>query len=88
MQRIDGEQFGKFQEVGDAAGMFEVLIERLARAHDLDVIPENFAKSLNVLGGGFESTCRAGHADFFPHDLPEFPVNTVDRAEASDAEDL
>ena len=78
MKSVDGKQLGKFQEVRQTTGMLEVLVKRLAMTHDFDVVPEDVTESPDFVGCFGEAARVAGHADFVPHDLAEFPVNTVD----------
>ena len=44
VERVEAHQFGEFEEVGDAAGLFEGLVELFVGAEDADVFPELFAQ--------------------------------------------
>ena len=74
MQRVAREQFGELQEVGDATGVFEVLVERLTAAEDFHVGPEFFAKLLDRVNRLEESLLVAAHPDMVPHDVAECPM--------------
>jgi hypothetical protein len=43
LKRIKTHQFGKFEKIGNAAGMFQRLIKLLTIPQDIDVFPELLA---------------------------------------------
>ena len=74
VQGVASEQFAEFEEVGHAAGVFQLLVEFGTAAADLDVIPEIFANLGDNLDGLGETLFGTGHTDVVPHDLAQFTV--------------
>src|SRR4029078_4329956 len=74
VERVDGQQLGEFQVVGDAPGIFKVLVERAVRAGDRDVVPEFVAKlrypRKRFPKGGFISR----HPDVIPEHGPQLAM--------------
>ena len=54
LQRVLCQQFAELQEIGNAAGMFEALIELLAATGDVDGGPEFLAQALNLIDRRFQ----------------------------------
>src|SRR5580698_2481312 len=84
MQRVGHQELRELEEVGHAAGVLEVLVERFARAGDLDVPPEFLAELADAVDRGLEPGLVAGHAAAFPHRAAQVAVNAVDGAASLD----
>src|SRR6185295_14616827 len=87
LERVEAHELPELQEVGDAAGDLERLVELLARARDADVLPELLAQPRELAEGVLEALLVAGHAAVVPHDLAELAVEGRDRAFALDAQE-
>ena len=59
VERVEGGQFGEVDEIGDAAGAFEDLIDVALIAGDADVLPELVAQQWNFLEQFFEARVGA-----------------------------
>ena len=81
------EEFTEFEEVGNPSGVFEILVERVARAENLDAVPEFVAEIADFLDGGLKTSGVAGHAAVVPESEPEFSMETVGSASAVNIED-
>ena len=88
MEGIQGEDFGEFEEVSHAAGTFEVLVEGTFGTEHVDVLPEFFAESRNLLESSFQTLLVTSHAHVFPHDVTEFTMDIVNSAVTLDGEEL
>src|SRR5437763_16704739 len=66
LQCVEAHQFSEFQEVGDASGILESLIQLLAAAKHSDILPELFAQRWNTLQRLLQSSVGARHATFIP----------------------
>src|SRR5437667_10096530 len=51
MQRVKGQQLGEFEIVGDAAGIFEILVEIVRSAGNRDLVPELSAHGRDLFEG-------------------------------------
>jgi hypothetical protein len=84
---IVAHHFAKLDEVRHAAGLFELHVDRIARAGDQHALagsPEFLADFGDALNRAIEACARAGHAALVPHDLAELAVERIDRALALD----
>src|ERR1700722_4564573 len=79
MQRISRQEFGELEEVGHAAGVLEVLIERLAAPGNFHVPPKLIAQLTHAFDCRLEPRFVARHAAALPHRPPQIAVNAVDR---------
>ena len=78
------EQLAELEEVGDAAGLLERLVEALVLAEHAHVGPELLAQRGDLAERLVEALGAAGHAAVVPHDLAELAVEVVDRLRALD----
>ena len=60
------QQFAEFEEIGDAPGFFQGLVEFLAFAEDVDVFPEFLADGGDLLQGFREAARRCGPCRICP----------------------
>src|SRR5688572_353445 len=70
-ERIACQQFAKFEEVGHASSVLQILIEIALFARHTHVLPELFAQATNLLDAFGKPSFRASHAGFIPHNLAE-----------------
>ncbi len=85
---VEAHEFAEFEEVGDAVGAFEGLVEAVAIAGHMEVAPEfgaDFGDFLKGLGEGFFG---AGHSTKVPHDFAEALVEGGDRLFAVNREEF
>src|SRR5262245_23439726 len=68
VQGIEREQFRELEVVGDAAGVFEALVQVVVRARYGYVVPELVAQLRNRLERATQARIRTRHADVVPHD--------------------
>ena len=61
IESILGEDLGKFEEVGQATGVLELLVVLLVGANHLDVVPELVADLGDTLERFLEAGVAAGH---------------------------
>src|SRR5690348_5056545 len=66
LKRIKTHQFAEFQEIRDASGIFELLIQFFPASEHIDVLPELFAKFGNTFQRFFQAGFRARHAAVIP----------------------
>jgi hypothetical protein len=85
-QRVEAHQLAELEEVGDAAGLLEVLVELGADAGHADLLPEALADLGDDLQRLLEAGLVAGHAAVVPHDEAELAVELVDAVVAVDAQ--
>src|SRR5205085_2917214 len=67
LERIDAHEFAQLEEIRNAAGLFERLIQFLTRPDDVDVLPELFLQFRNSREISLEAGFGARHAAVFPH---------------------
>src|SRR5208283_1239831 len=84
IQGVEAEQLGEFEEVGHPAGALQRLVERVALAGDVDVLPEFGAQRGNLPHCLFQAGGVAGHAAAVPQDLAQPFVEVADRLPALD----
>src|SRR4051812_18525039 len=87
-QGVEAEELAELEEVGDAAGLLERLVDLVAVAQDADVLPEFRAELGDLLERGLESLLVAGHAAVGPEDLAQLAVEVIDRPLALDVQEL
>src|SRR3954471_20897387 len=83
MQRVAAEQLTELEEVGDAAGFLERLVQRGALTEHAHVGPELLAQRGDLGDRLLERLAAPGHAAVLPHDLAELAVEPVDRTRAA-----
>src|SRR6476659_477336 len=66
VQRVDAHQLSELEEVGDAAGLLEALVERVGRAEHLDVAPELVTQATDEVDGLAEAFLGPLHAAVLP----------------------
>src|ERR1700733_7818099 len=88
LQGVDAHQLTKLEEIGHTTGLFEALVQVIAAARNVDVLPELIAESADLAYGLLQSGRSARHAAFVPHDFAEFAMEGVDGALALDGEEL
>src|SRR3954453_15919529 len=76
--RVDAHELTEREEVGDAPGLLEALVERVGRAEHLDVAPELVAQATDEVDGLTEAFLGPLHAAVLPHDVAELLVEGVD----------
>src|SRR5579885_2193307 len=69
MQRVNAHQLGQFKEIGDAAGLFQRLIDLLGRARNLYLTPVFLAKLANFPDGVLQAAGITRHPAKIPHEL-------------------
>src|SRR5690606_2487257 len=77
----------EFEEVRDAPGLLEGLVETFARTDDTQVLPKLFAQSWDQLQSLLESTFVARHAAVVPNDLAKLAMKRIRRAFTADAQE-
>ena len=88
IQRIQAHQLAELQEVGNASGIFQRLVEFFAAAEHVDVLPEFFAQFRNARERPFQSGFVARHSAFVPDQLSQFAMERSDRSFAFGFEEL
>ena len=84
MQGVEAEQLAELEEVGDAAGLLERLVERLVAAEHVHVGVELLAQRGDVGERLLQRLLAARHAAVVPQDVAELAVEVVDRVLALD----
>jgi len=74
VQGVPAKDLGEFEEIGDAAGVFQVLVQLLVAAGDFDVFPKLLAQEGDLPQGLLQPLFIARHAAFFPHQCPQLLV--------------
>src|SRR5262249_23286909 len=77
LEGVAAEELAELEEVGDAAGLLERLVERIGRALDRDVRPELFAQRADLGHRALERFLAARHAAVFPHRVAELLVERI-----------
>src|SRR5580698_3618942 len=88
LERVDAHQLAELEEVGDAAGFFEALIQIVAAARNGDILPVFLAQGANLADGFFKTLGSARHAAFVPHDLAKLAMEGIDRPLTLDRKQL
>ena len=83
MQRIDAHQLRELQEIGDASGALQLLIELLARARHEQILPELLAQRRNELQCRAQPLGAARQAAVLPNDLPKLAMERRRRPRAT-----
>src|ERR1017187_221021 len=86
LQRVEAYELGQFEEVADAAGFFERLVQLFARAQHLHVAPELLAQGGDFFERMAESFGGAPHAAVFPKQLAQVAVEGIDGTGTLDME--
>src|SRR5262249_32395088 len=73
-ERVEAHQLREFQEIGDAAGLFELLVEVFSAPEHVDVPPELFANRRDLPERVLETAGRPAHAAVVPHQLSKLAV--------------
>ena len=81
-ERIQREQFGELQVIGDAAGVFEALVQIVRRAGHRDVVPELVAQLRDFRQRPTKALFGPRHANVVPHDAPELAVDLANASRA------
>ncbi len=84
IEGVDAHQLGELEEVRNAAGFFQALIQVIAAAGDVDVLPVLLLQRANLANGGLKTLGGARHAAVVPHNLAQLAVEGIDRALAFD----
>ena len=87
-QRVDAHQLAQLEEVGDAAGLFQALVQVVAAARHVHVLPELVAQLANLPDRVFEAGGVARHAAVVPHDFAQLAMERVHRPLALDRKQL
>ena len=80
MQGVGAHQLGQLQEVGDAAGLLERLVQLTVGPEHAEVGPELLLQLGDPGEGLLQAGFRAGHAALVPHQLAQLAVDRVDGA--------
>src|SRR5574344_129240 len=88
VERVRREELRKFEEVRDAAGSDEALVEGVFGAEHVRIFPEPCTEFRNELERLFEARLVAAHAHVLPHDVAEFAVDFRNGAVALEAQEL
>ncbi len=83
VEGVHAQEFGEFEEVSDAAGLFQGLVELLVGTEDAYIFPEFFAKCGNERESFLEAGFIASHTAIVPDNFAEFAVEGVDGALAA-----
>ena len=83
MQRIDAHQLRELQEIGDASGALQLLIELLAGARHEQIVPELLAQRRNEMQRRAQPLGAPRHAAVLPNDLPELAMERRGRPRAT-----
>ena len=86
LERVEAHELAELQEVGHAPGVLERLVELLAAAGHLQVLPELLAQLRNHREAFLQALPVSGHAAALPHDLAERAVELGRGALALDPE--
>ena len=86
-QGIEAHELGKFEEIGDAPGAFEGLVDACGIAGDIDFMPEAVAEARDFLESFLEAGAVAGHPAVIPEDAPEGLVEIRNGPFATDLEE-
>src|ERR1700716_956977 len=87
-QRVATHELAQLEEVGDAAGILEALIERARVATDLYIGPEPLPDSRQLIERPIELLPAAGDPAAVEQQLAELPVEVAGRGPAVDPEQL
>src|SRR5690348_15425810 len=87
VERVDAHQLRELEEVGDATGALELLIELFAGARDMEIRPELVAELRDELERGLQPLGAARHPAILPHDLAELAMERRRRALATDGDE-
>src|SRR5262245_7450217 len=85
-QRVAAHELAQLEEVGDAAGHLERLVQLLAAAEHRDVLPELLAQRRDLPQGPLQTRRVPRHAALVPHDPAELTVERHHGAPAADTE--
>ncbi len=88
LQGVDAQQLAQFEKIRDAPCPLEALIQIVARACDIQVLPELLAEGSDFADGILQACGVARHAAVVPHDLAQFAMEGVDGSLAPDREQL
>src|SRR5215831_3924047 len=88
MERVERERFGALEIIGDAASVFEVLVEIVRIAGYRQVLPELVAQPRDCRKRFFEAVRVPRHADIVPEELSETAVELSRRFVSLDGEQL
>lgn len=76
VEGVTGHELTKFDKVDDTARFFEFLVDIACITGDADIVPEVFAKILDLFDGFLESLFGAADADFVEEDFTEATMET------------
>src|SRR5689334_5394926 len=88
LQGVHAHQLRELEEVGDAPGFLELLVELFARAGDEYVVMEFVPQVGNLAQRVLEALARPRHAAVLPHDPTELAVERICRTLALRIEEL
>src|ERR1044071_3341355 len=74
---IDAHQLAELEEIGDASGAFQRLVERFTVAEDAHVAPEFFSQLWNAGERLFQTGCVPGHPAFVPKEKSELAMERI-----------
>src|SRR5215468_7899280 len=85
-QRVDAHEFSKLQEIGNASGAFQGLIEIAAVSRNADFMPELFSQFGNFSKRFAQSFFVARHSASVPKKQAKLSMERIDRPRAVDVE--
>ena len=86
VERVAAHQLAELEEVGDASGLLEGLVEVVGAARDPEVLPEALPDLGDRRERPLETRPVARHAALVPHHAAELDVEAVRRPRAPDRE--
>src|ERR1035441_9870237 len=84
---VEAHQLGELEEIGDASGALQRLIEVCAVARDAHVVPKFFAEFGDFAERFAEAVCVPSHSTFVPKKRSELAVDGIERAFAIHSEE-
>ena len=84
LQRVEAQQLAELEEVRDAAGLLQRLIQLLAVAGDVHVLPELLAQRRDRARARVADSSRCAPCRSCPTSAAELAVEMIDRAPAFD----
>ena len=86
-QGVEAQQLAELEEVGDPAGLLERLVDLVAVAEDVDVLPELLAQGGDLLEGRLQAPSLRAMPQWSHMILPSSRWNVVDRPLALDGQE-
>src|SRR5207253_5151040 len=79
IERVKTHQLAELQEIGDASGLLQRLVELDVTAWNVHVAPELLAQRRDLRQCGFQAGLVPRHPAVFPHDSPQLAMERGDR---------